>query len=170
MILLIRGLLTQASSFSSSWDASNLVHTHSTRKHTHHLNPKKPLDLSIDHVTPLPSSSSSSHLDRKLHVKIISPAALHPLKHALITITLSRGKEKKKRKAVPEVVYFEFYGKADPLISQSEQLQAQLHLLCFFLSSNKRQDILIIFRNCSTMLSISRHPILLLQSTLCTEL
>lgn len=133
MILLIRGLLTQASSFSSSWDASNLVHTHSTRKHTHHLNPKKPLDLSIDHVTPLPSSSSSSHLDRKLHVKIISPAALHPLKHALITITLSRGKEKKKKeKLCLKSFISNSTGKADPLISQSEQLQAQLHLLCFF--------------------------------------
>lgn len=72
-------------------------------------------------------------------MKIISTAALHPLKHALITIMLSRGKEKKKM--VSSCAYGRFNTvsnsprEADPLISQSKQLQAQLQrlvLLFFF--------------------------------------
>lgn len=69
--------------------------------------------------------------------KIISTAALHPLKHALITIMLSRGKEKKWCQAVPTVVLILFLilpEEAQPLISQSEQLQAQqlFFVLLFF--------------------------------------
>lgn len=76
-------------------------------------------------------------------MKIISTAALHPLKHALITIMLSRGKENKK--AVPTVVLILFLilpERPEPLDLSIRAAPSTapdslfVGLFCFFFSSN----------------------------------